>query len=617
MDTVDTDRISLHSLENEVRHQVESVKSEVSSIVEDIQEDKKEVIEDIRNGIDDSKDVEELRDDIKSLKEDGEDLHKEMADEVEEIVHEVTEIEEVDLVKHELKQSIDKAFAENELKKEIKAEIVNEIVDDRLEGTLEHSAGHSKSLESFAGTSSYNTSEAHLVKEVPKGSDKILMSVVCAVIICLGSFIMGTVIGYPSPAIPNLSIGPGQPFYPDDEQTSWIGSIITLTALFGSLIGGYIMDKIGRKLGLLCIALPMAAGWVLISASPNYGCMLAGRAITGLTMGIISVICPVYLSEISPASIRGVLGSLHQLMICIGILYTYGFGSFLNWQWLVIAILGFLILMSVALIFIVDSPRYLFASGQIEACKESIVWLRGKSVNIDAEISELKEMVESAKDKASFSDFAQPQLWKPLAISVGLMIFQQFSGINVVMFYTVDIFQMANIDMDPNLQTIVVGVVGVVGTLVSVGISDLVGRRILLLASGFLMAISMAGLGTFFYLLNDNLGVPPPNLSWLPITCLVLFNFGFDVAYGPIPWLMMGELFPQRARGLASSIATASNWLCAFIMTKFWTNMIDAMGAYGGYWLCCAFCVASIFFIIIFVPETKGKTLEEIEESFK
>lgn len=450
-------------------------------------------------------------------------------------------------------------------------------------------------------------------KDTNEGRKRI--SIITGLIITLGSVATGTVFGYPSPATPDIDAN-RNPFHLSDEQSSWVGSIITLGGMAGGLLGGPYMDKIGRKMSSMSILIPFAIGWLIVIVSPNYACLLVGRFITGFCTGFLLIICPVYTSEIAPPSIRGLMGSYAQFGMTLGILYSYVAGAFLHWQWEAIACAAILPVMMFAVGFLPESPRWLMSVQRKDSALESLQWLRGKGIDVTHEMLKIEEMIHQSRNKASLREFLQPQLWKPLLITLGLMIFQQCSGINVVMFYTVDIFKMAKSTLDPNVETIVVGSVGVVGTLVSVLIADLVGRRILLLVSAVLMTISMGGLGAFFYVFESNAPFATGTLYWLPLVCLVVFNFGFNVAFGPIPWVMMGELFPVRAKGVASSIATVVNRLFAFIMSKFFVNITQVIHVYGGYWLCCAFSAVAIPFVIFCVPETKGKSLEEIEQKF-
>lgn len=441
-------------------------------------------------------------------------------------------------------------------------------------------------------------------------------SVICAMAICLGSFHMGATIAYSSPALPNLNNNPN-PFHLSVRQVSWVGSLATLAALVGGFVGGPYMDRIGRKMAIMTCTVLFMIGWVIFIASPNFSCMMIGRFVTGACTGIISVTCPIYIGEIAPASIRGLLGSCHQFAVCVGVMFVYGFGAFLSWTWLAIAVGVVLLLLECAMCFIPESPRWLLCVGRRDDAEYALQWLRGKDANVQKEMMELEDMIKTSQDKAALREFLEPQLLKPLMISLGLMLCQQLSGINVIMIYTVDIFRMSQSDLDPNLQTVIVGIVGIVGTLVSVFVADLAGRRILLLVSGFMMTVCMASVGAFFFELEVDRSFAVDKLGWLPVVCLVLYNFGFNVAFGPIPWVMMSELFPLRAKGVAGSVSTAINWLSAFLITRFFVDITEAIHVYGAYWLCTAVCAISIPFIIFVVPETKGKTLEEIQESFK
>lgn len=453
-------------------------------------------------------------------------------------------------------------------------------------------------------------------KQVVLNEGHKIISIISGLIITLGSVATGTVFGYPSPATPDIDAN-RNPFHLDDEQSSWVGSIITLGGMAGGLLGGPYMDRIGRKLSSMTILIPFAIGWIIVVSSPTYGCLLAGRFITGFCTGFLLIICPAYTSEIAPASIRGLMGSYAQFGMTLGILYSYCFGAFLHWDWEAIACAALLPVMMFAVSFLPESPRWLMSVQRKEEAEYSLQWLRGEDVDISKELLQIEEMIVKSQDKASIREFLQPQLWKPLLITLGLMILQQCCGINVVMFYTVNIFQLAGSSLDPNVQTILVGSFGVVGTLVSVLIADVAGRRVLLLVSAGIMTISMAGLGFFFYEYDHNQSFATGALYWLPLVCLVLFNFGFNVAFGPIPWLMMGELFPVRAKGIAGSFATVVNRLFAFIMSKCFVDITNLIHLYGGFWLCCAFSAVAIPFVVFCVPETKGKSLEEIEEKFK
>ena len=235
----------------------------------------------------------------------------------------------------------------------------------------------------------------------------------------------------------------------------------------------------------------------------------------------------------------------------------------------------------------------------------------------------------------SWRSWLSPAILKPSVISIGLMFVQQFSGVNAVVFNAASIFKQAGFD-NAKMVSISIGLMQCVGTVLGCLAMDRAGRRILLWTMALAMFVAHVGLGIYFEiyippekdprnitstavsLLGSSLShsVEASKISWLSMLCLVLYNLAFAVAWGPVPWLAMSELFPLRARGLASSIAVLSNWLLAFAVTKTYNFMSSNLGMQGTYWLyagCCFFGFVSVF---LFMPETKGKTLEEIEAMF-
>lgn len=195
--------------------------------------------------------------------------------------------------------------------------------------------------------------------------------------------------------------------------------------------------------------------------------------------------------------------------------------------------------------------------------------------------------------------------------SLGLMFFQQFSGINAVIFYTVNIFQSAGSDIDPAIATIIVGVVQTLATYASSLLIDKAGRRILLLQSCIIMGICLIILGTYFKLQENGANVAA--VGWLPLVCLVLFIISFSMGFGPIPWMMMSELFAVEFRGTASGITVITNWCLVFIVTLCFPIMKTAIGIYSCFWFFSGFMIVCVFFVFFLIPETKGKTLAQIQ----
>uniref|UniRef100_A0A1A9ZKQ0 Major facilitator superfamily (MFS) profile domain-containing protein n=1 Tax=Glossina pallidipes TaxID=7398 RepID=A0A1A9ZKQ0_GLOPL len=419
-----------------------------------------------------------------------------------------------------------------------------------------------------------------------------------------GAFAAGTLLGWTSPAQNRLT-GGEYGFPVSNAAFSWIGSAMTLGAAFICIPIGFLINMIGRKLTMLLLVLPFTLGWALLIWAQNVEMMYAARFILGISGGAFCVTAPMYTGEIAQKDIRGTLGSFFQLMITAGILFIYAIGAGLD-VFAMSLVCGVIPLIFGA-IFVSKSKN--------ESAVKSIQWLRGKDYNYNPELEELKATEEQIKQNSVSVGTAllRPVTLKALAISLGLMFFQQLCGINAVIFYSTDIFKDAETGIDENLSTIVVGVMQVIATFVSVMVVDKLGRRLLLLASAIVMALSTVAMGVYFYMKdNDNASVA--NLGWLPVSALCVFIIMFSIGFGPVPWLMMGELFASDIKGVAGSIAGTSNWVLAFIVTKTFVNMKEALGSGQTFWLFAGITLLGAVFVFLFVPETKGKSLNEIQK---
>ena len=251
--------------------------------------------------------------------------------------------------------------------------------------------------------------------------------------------------------------------------------------------------------------------------------------------------------------------------------------------------------------------------GRYNQARESLQWYRGAKTDIDDELMDIEKNYKSSSSESnSIKELLRLAYVRPLLISLGLMFFQQMSGINAVIFYTVSIFEKSGGSVDSNLSSIIIGLANFFATLGSNLVIDRVGRKVLLNVSASFMALSLAILGTFFLLqhLDYNVG----QAGFLPLVSFIVYIVAFSIGYGPIPWLMMGEIFPSKVRGHAASLATAFNWSCSFAVTKFFNDLINTVGTHGAFWFFGSICFLSLFFVTFFVPETKGHTLEDIEK---
>jgi SP family facilitated glucose transporter-like MFS transporter 8 len=299
-------------------------------------------------------------------------------------------------------------------------------------------------------------------------------------------------------------------------------------------------------------------------------------------------------------------------MLTVGILYTYFIGAVGNYMWL--AILSGIIPAVFFITFsrVPESPTYLMKKHRNEDAKKSLQYYRGPSYNISKELQDLdKDISESTQAKVSIRDLISSKgTRRALIIALGLMIFQQLSGVNAVIFYTGDIFTAAGSTMDPKIATIIVGVVQVVVTYISSAVVDRVGRKVLLLLSASVMGLCLTVLGSYFCLKE---GGDVSGISWLPLLSVAVYIVVFYLGFGQLPLLMMGEVFAPTVKGAASSIAVCTNWTLTFVVTFTFGKLLDGLGEDWTFWLFAISCGMATLFVYYLVPETKGKTLSEIQ----
>ncbi|XP_026285299.1 facilitated trehalose transporter Tret1 isoform X2 [Frankliniella occidentalis] len=434
--------------------------------------------------------------------------------------------------------------------------------------------------------------------------------VMAALSVSLGSMVVGFASGYTSPALEGMR----EDLAFSKELSSWVGSIMPLGALAGGILGGPLIEGLGRRTTILATAVPFIISWFLIALAMNITMVLAGRAIAGVCVGIASLSLPVYLGETVQPEVRGTLGLMPTTLGNIGILLCFLCGKYLDWSNL--AMLGGVIPVPflICMFLIPETPRWYMSKGKAKQARAALQWLRGSKADVSFEMSEIERIAAEAEKNASessrFGELFSRANARPLLITIGLMLFQQMSGINAVIFYAASIFKSAGSTIEENLCTIIIGVVNFFSTFVATVLIDRLGRKVLLYASSVTMTLTLGTLGAFFYARDAGTEWP----GWIPLACLMLYVVGFSVGFGPVPWLMMGEILPANIRGSAASLATAFNWSCVFLVTLTFENIMTSIGKHNGYWMFAGVCFVGLFFVIFFVPETQGKSLEDIEK---
>ncbi|KAK0092452.1 hypothetical protein PV326_001371 [Microctonus aethiopoides] len=399
-----------------------------------------------------------------------------------------------------------------------------------------------------------------------------------------------------------------------ENDMSWVCSLMALGAVFGAVPAGKIADKIGRKIAIIVTALPFLISWLMIIFTRDLTNLYIARFIGGIGAGAACVLVPVYIGEVAEPSIRGALGSFFPLLFSIGIVFVYTVGAYTDYSTFNIACCATLLPFILTIYFLPESPLWLVQNGQIKAAEKSLIILRGNNYKIQKEISLLQEEAERVESKSGgFKDLMCTRAGrKALRTCIGLMWFQQMCGIDAVLFYTVQIFKEAHSTIDPFLATIIIGIIEVFMAIIVAVVIDKFGRKPLLVISGTAMTLCLGVLGYYFKLQADKT-YDVSAIGWLPLTCLSLFNVVFSVGYGAVPYAVISELFPPETKGVASSLSIMVNWILVFVVTKFFPVMVNAIGQAITFWTFATMSALSAVFAYLFVPETKGKTLKEIQ----
>ncbi|XP_075549355.1 solute carrier family 2, facilitated glucose transporter member 8-like [Dermacentor variabilis] len=425
----------------------------------------------------------------------------------------------------------------------------------------------------------------------------------------LGSMAFGFAITYSSPALPDVR--PRMNFTVEDS--AWFGSLVKCGSIFGGLLGGQLVNMVGRRATLFISCGWFLAGWLCIIFAQSIPLLFSGRALTGVAVGIVAPAVPVFISEICPSNIRGLLNTGSNVALYCGILATYVLGKWLAYQHLAIALMAPTVLMSVLLFWTKESPRWLLQKGRHEAALESALFYYGPEGK-----KELEAIEESLCGTEQFRlrDLAVPHVYRPFLCMLMVMFVQQSSGVTVLVVYTHDIFREAGTSIPSDDCSIIIGVVQVVVVAIATVLTDRVGRKLLLLVSTLATSICLFLFGYSFYLKQHSPETFATSYTWLPIASVGLIFVAFNIGMGHLPWLLLGEMLPLRVKGFATGFCTAFSFGYSFLLIKEFYRLQFVLGVAGSYWLFGVLLLVGFLLFWIFLPETKRKTLEEIEQLF-
>jgi len=441
-------------------------------------------------------------------------------------------------------------------------------------------------------------------------------------VIALVTFLGGTRFGYDQGVIAGALKGIEGSFRAGNFAQEVITSWVTLGALIAALVAGIAADRFGRRPVLLAAGLLFLAGTVIQAVTPGVEILVLGRLVAGFGIGFASVIAPLYAAEMAPQRIRGRIVSTYQLGITFGIFLAYLVSDLYDsaeWRmmFLLAAVPG--VLLIIGILAVPESARWLVKMGRTREARESLEKV-AEPADVEKELSDVEAEVnaEAAEGSASWSEVFSPRVRKALIVGVGLAIFQQITGINAIIYYADKIFASAGLVSTESQTTATlycVGLTNVLATFIAVAYIDRFGRRPLLLIGlvGMFVSLCAVALGFATQSTSDT-GAGASIVGIITVVGLIVCVASFAFSLGPVVWTIISEIYPARVRGKAVSLATAANWGAAFLVAQFFLTLTNGIGESATFFLFAAMCVLSFIFVWRFVPETRGHSLEEIQE---
>jgi sugar porter (SP) family MFS transporter len=430
-----------------------------------------------------------------------------------------------------------------------------------------------------------------------------MMVLLTAAIAALG----GLLFGYDTSVISGAMLFLRTDFHLTDVQLEFAVGIALAGALVGAGVAGYCADHWGRRATLLGIGVGFGGFAILSGLATGLVTFSIARFFVGACIGVASLVTPLYLAEMSPARIRGALVSLNQLAITIGICVAYfvdyELAASQNWRWMFLtAVLPALVLI-LGMIFLPESPRWLAQAGFRDRALTGFRRL-GRGEEAAVELEDVERLL--TEEQEGFGLLLQPGFRVAVFVGIGLAVFQQITGINTIIYYSPEILRMSGY---PSAKAAIfaagiIGVVNVLITVVSVLLVDRLGRRFLLLFGTAGMAVALMAVGFAFHRHTTGSGV------FYAVIAYIIF---FGIGLGPIVWLLISEIYPTRIRGKAMSLAILTVWGANWLVASTFLSVIHGVGPAITFWIFAAFCVLAFGFCFVFVPETKGKSLEDIE----
>lgn len=450
--------------------------------------------------------------------------------------------------------------------------------------------------------------------QTPPGANSSAWLAIAVIAVALGGFLFGYDTAVISGAIDYIR----DHFHLTDWQQGWAGSSAIVGCIPGAMCAGFLSDKFGRKKTLVLCAILYAISGIFSAIPRTFAAFIFARFVGGLGIGASSMICPLYIAEIAPPSKRGRLGTMFQMGIVTGIFLVFfvnlmikrmgdeTWNMNIGWRWMLGSEALPAILFFILLLVIPESPRWLALNGYAEKARE--VFSRFASpAEVETELSALANVAGEIEEK--LSELFGPTFRRPLLIALLLAILSQFSGINAIMYYAPKVFGATGDNSDAAFTSAVwVGAINFLFTFVALLLVDKAGRKALLVIGASIQTISLLAVAWMFHA-----GMGGPAV----LTCILIFVAAFAMAMGPIPWILITEIFPARIRGRASSVGVLMIWVFCYVVALTFPVLQDRAGSASTFAVYAVCSLLSVIFVLAMVPETKGRSLEEIEASWR
>ncbi|XP_011495379.1 PREDICTED: facilitated trehalose transporter Tret1-like [Ceratosolen solmsi marchali] len=428
----------------------------------------------------------------------------------------------------------------------------------------------------------------------------------------------GSHFGWTSPALPHLT-GPDSEFSVTVYQGSWIASIYILGTILGSLVSPPMVNRIGRKRAFLAFILPQLAGWAMIVPARSYQVLYGARLIAGLGHGGIYNVAVIYLAEIADKRVRGAFGTLLKTSTNLGSLFSATMGAYLSYEKLNLVSLWLPLVFLCTFVFMPESPYFHLMRGREDRAIETMLRLRRltkpESVRRDLEAMRLT-VAESRHARGGLWELVtKPSNRRSLWILLSLKVTQQLSGQMAIIAYTQEIFGHSGSRLAPEHAAIVLGFAQLAAGLLVANLVDRMGRRLLIICSGCVAAAALAVVGTFFYA-REELRVDVSQITWIPIVALITYEIVVALGIGTVPYVILGEIFPTNVKSEAVATAIIIGSLFAFVVGLGFQALNSVAGIHTTFWFFSVCCCSGSVWVYLITPETKGMSLEEVQELF-